>query len=95
MKTSVKYCVAWCYREGEATVRRTLHSYKLAPCIEAARLLFGNPYVSDIEVLETDTGKAMDWAVPSTGRVLYDPQPAKDKAFHAGDMEALAKLNKE
>ena len=72
MMTAVKYCVVWCYREGEKTVRRTLHSYEQTACIEAARLLNGNPYTSDIEVLETDTGRSIDWTAPGIGRVLHE-----------------------
>ncbi len=71
MMTAIKYSTSWLYREGDKTVRRTLSSYTLAPCIEAARLIDSNPYTSDVEVLEVDTGKSIDWK-GKIGRVLYE-----------------------
>lgn len=71
MITSTKYCVLWAYRAGDEHVRRQLHSAKLEPCIEAARLMNGNPYVMDVQVLETDTGKSMDWQPERIGQVIY------------------------
>jgi hypothetical protein len=61
MLTAVKHCVSWCYREDARAIRRTLHSYHVGPCVEAARIISGNPHTFDIEVIETDTGKVIDW----------------------------------
>ena len=71
MLTAVKYCVVWSYREGDLAVRRTLYSASPRPCIEAARIISGNPYTFDVEVLEVDTGKKLSWEFP-IGHVLFD-----------------------
>ena len=70
MLTSAKFSVSWVYREGDDMIRRFLSSPKAEPCIEAARLMNANPYVSDVEVLEIDTGSVVDWAAPGIGKVL-------------------------
>lgn len=70
MMTSAKYCVVWCYREADCSVRRVLYHSSPEPCIEAARLIWGNPFAFNIEVLECDTGKAVDWKAPGIGRIL-------------------------
>lgn len=70
MMTSSKYCVVWCYREGDTAVRRTLHSATVDGCIEAARLISNNVYAFEIQVLESDTGKSIDWEQRQIGRVL-------------------------
>jgi hypothetical protein len=70
MMTSSKYCVAWCYTDGHRSIRRTLHSSTSEACIEAARLFNGNPYVFDIEVLETDSGKRIEWTATGIGVVF-------------------------
>ncbi len=74
--TAHRFSVSWSYREGERIVRRTLHNYNVDPCIEAARLINNNPYSSDVEVLNVDSGERVDWSA-SIGRVLYvAPEPA-------------------
>lgn len=70
MMTSSKYAVMWTYREGDTAVCRALHSSQLEPCIEAARLISSNPYASEINVVESDTGKLMDWGASEIGRVV-------------------------
>lgn len=71
MMTSAKYAVSWCYDEMRQQVRRTLYHSTVTPCVEAARLIANSPYAFDIEVLEVDTGKSINWAAPSIGAVLH------------------------
>lgn len=68
--TLVKYSLTWTYHEGDKSVRRTLLSFKSSACIEAARVLNGNPYCSEIEVHEVDSEKLVDWTPPGVGYVL-------------------------
>jgi len=70
MMTASKYCVVWCYREGDRTVRRTLHSAQVEPCVEAARLINGNPFAFEVEVLESDSGKRVEWEASEIGRIV-------------------------
>jgi hypothetical protein len=70
MMTSVRYSVSWCYREGGKTVRRIFYSAKTKPCVEAGRLIDDNPFAFDIEVIEADTGRMVEWKAPSIGTVL-------------------------
>lgn len=75
MLTAARFALCWCYREGARSVRRTLSSYNAEPCIEAARLLAGNPYAFDIEVRQINTGQPIAWEAPGTGLVLCPPTP--------------------
>jgi hypothetical protein len=77
MMTSARFSVSWCYREGEKSIRRTLYHSKIDGCIEAARLISGNPYAFDVDVREVDTGKCIDWTTPQIGSVIYQPSPVE------------------
>lgn len=70
MLTAMRYAVSWVYREDDKSVRRTLYHNTEIPCIEAARLISNNPYSSDVEVTEVDSGKAVEWKAPGIGRVI-------------------------
>jgi hypothetical protein len=70
MITEICYSVFWSYREGDKSVCRRLSSYSVEPCIEAARLIDGNPYSSDIKVIELETARSIDWKAPGNGQVL-------------------------
>lgn len=59
--TTSKFYVTWCYTDGKNSIRRALHSTKVEPCIEAARLINGNPYAFEIGVFESDSGKEVNW----------------------------------
>lgn len=80
MLTSVHYAVSWCYREGDKAVRRTLNHSTVSPCIEAARIMAGNPYVFDVEVREIDTGEPVSWQPAAIGRVLCAPTGSHEVA---------------
>ena len=66
-------------------MRRILYSSKLEPCIEAARLIAGNPYAFDIEVCYTSgeaNGSNIDWKPYGIGEVLVKPNvPESLKPF--------------
>jgi hypothetical protein len=72
MLTSSKFYVTWCYTDGKNSIRRALHSTKIEPCIEAARLINGNPYASEIGVFGSDSGEEFDWKAPGIGVVLVE-----------------------
>lgn len=70
MLTSNRFAVSWLYQERDRMVRRHLYNYTAEPCIEAARIISGNPYASEIEVREVDTGKEVSWESAQVGEVL-------------------------
>lgn len=75
MITATKFAVSWVYEESGTVVRRTLHSTNAVACIECARLLNQHPFVSQIEVLESDTGKSVDWKPKQQWLVLAEVRP--------------------
>ena len=75
MITATKFAVSWVYEESGTSVRRILHSTSAVACIECARLLNHHPFVSQIEVLESDTGKSVDWKPKQQWLVLAEVRP--------------------
>jgi hypothetical protein len=73
--TTPTYQVSWSFREGDTTVRRGLRMDHVAPCVEAARILDGNPYVSEIEVYDLVGDRTVEWAGDGSGRILYREPP--------------------
>lgn len=67
------YRVYWFYREGEVVQRRWLGNAHVSPCIEAARLIAGNPYTFGIDVIDDKTDESVPWRA-KIGRVLDVPE---------------------